>query len=197
MEIWKPIKDYEELYHASNYGRVRSVKRSANSGRVLKQYVNKSNGYCYVSLCKDGKKITKRVHKLVYCAFNPDVELPNQYCKELTIDHIDGNKTNNRIDNLELCSQSENQKRAFAKGLNPVFTRKVIDLTNNEVYGSVKEASIAISGSGHGASISRVCKGQRSQYRNHKFAYYDDYLAGTIPVFEGKAKGSCKKLWVR
>lgn len=196
-EIWKSIPEYEGLYEASNHGRIRSIKRSANSGRVLKPHVSKRNGYCYVSLCKDGKATTKRVHRLVYRAFNPGTELPKRYDKWLTLDHKDGDKTNNRIDNLELCSQSENQRRAFAKGLNPVFKRKVIDLTTGDIYDSVKAASISVSGGGSGAAVTRVCKGQRSQYRNHKFAYYEDYTSGTIPTFCGRAKRSCEKLWVR
>ena len=196
-EIWKPVKGYEGLYEASNYGRIRSIKRATNSGRVLKPYISKHNGYCYVSLCKNGQSITKRVHKLVYCAFNPFVELPDRYDKTRTIDHIDGDKTNNRIENLDICSQSENQKRAYRNGLNPVATKTVIDLTTGVIYESTKAASIGVSGGGNGSAISRVCKGQRSQYRNHKFAYYEDYISGSIPEFVGRARESCRKLWAR
>ena len=195
-EEWKPVKGYENLYEASSLGRIRSIKRSANSGRILKQYVSPANGYCYVSLSKDNVRITKRVHKLVYVAFN-GWEWGDRYDKNHTIDHIDGDKTNNSIDNLEECSQSENQIRAFKNGLNPVISRSVIDLTTGEVFESARAASLSVGGSKHGGAISRVCKGMRSQYRDHRFAYYDDYLNNTVPKFTGRAKGTCKNLWVR
>lgn len=155
-EIWKPIPNYEGLYEASNFGSIRSIKRTTTSGRILKQYVSKSNGYCYVTLCKGNKRITKRVHKLVYSAFY-GWEWGDRYDKNHTIDHIDGNKTNNRIDNLDICTQSENQIRAYKNGLNPVVKRKVIDLTTGTIFDSVKDASLSIRGNGHGAAISRVC----------------------------------------
>lgn len=194
-EKWKAIKGYEGLYEASSLGRIRSLKRTSTSGRVLKQYVSPHNGYCYVSLCKDNRRISKRVHKLVYTAFY-GWEWGSGYHKEHTIDHIDGDKTNNRIDNLEVCTQSENQKRAYKKGLNPVFSKMVIDLTTGQIFDSVLEAANSVRTGANGAAVSRVCKGRRSQYRNHKFAYYDDYLKNTIPQFRGRAKESCKKLWV-
>lgn len=193
-EIWKPIKGYEGLYEASNLGRIKSLKRAATSGRVLKQYVSPANGYCYVTLYKSNNKKTKRVHKLIYSAFN-GWSYGDTYDKEHTIDHIDGDKTNNRLENLDVCTQSENQLRAFRNGLNPVYTRPVIDLTTGAVYNSVKEASESIGGTKRGGSVIRVCKGKRSQYKDHKYAYYDDYLNGTIPKFTGKAKGTCRKLW--
>ncbi len=194
-EEWRPVKGYEGLYEASNHGRIRSIKRTSTSGRVLKQYISKQNGYCYVSLCKNNVSTTKRVHKLVYAAFH-GWEWGDKYDKKHTIDHIDGNKTNNRLDNLDVCTQSENQIRAYSNGLNPVLTRPVIDLTTGEVFNSATEAALSVSGKKRSASIIRVCKGQRSQYRNHKYAYYEDYQKGKTPVFTGRAKGTCEKLWV-
>lgn len=195
-EEWKSIKGYEGLYEASNLGRIRSIKRTTTSGRILKQYISPHNGYCYVSLCKNNVAVSKRVHKLVYAAFH-GWEWGDKYDKHHTIDHIDGNKTNNKLENLDVCTQSENQIRAFKKGLNPVVARKVIDLTTGEVFSSTIEAATSVGANKRGASISRVCSGKRSQYRNHKFAYYEDYINGTIPEFKGKAKGTCEKLWVR
>ena len=82
MEIWKPIKGYEGLYEVSNMGQVRSLARHTTKGKILKQYVNKINGYCYVSLSKNNKACSKRVHCLVMKAFNP---LMNKKILKLTI----------------------------------------------------------------------------------------------------------------
>lgn len=194
MEIWKPVRGYEGYYEASNDGRIRSIKRTTTSGKVLRQHIGKRNGYCTVSLSVNNIKKTKRVHKLVYLAFHPDADLPDRYSKDMTIDHIDGNKTNNCIDNLRVCTQSENQLRAYELGINGKNTRKVIDLTTGTIYESLTEAVRSVGGK-KCESVIRVCKGKRSHYRNHKFAYYDDFVHGTIPAFSGRPRESCKKLW--
>jgi hypothetical protein len=195
-EIWKPVIGYEGFYEASNLGNIRSLKRATTSGRVLKQHVNKRNGYCTVSLSKNNVIKCKRVHKLVYMAFHPDKIISEGYNKYETIDHVDGNKTNNRIENLNLCTQSENQLRAYRLGINGKTTRKVIDLTTGNVFESCIEAAKSVGVKNlHSPAVTRVCKGERSQYRNHKFAYYDDFIKGIVPEFKGRAKKSCEKLW--
>lgn len=192
-EKWLPVKGYEGLYEVSDMGRVRSLKRATTSGKVLKQYVSEANGYCYVSLSKDNKRTSKRVHKLIMMAFDP-VACHGGYDKEHTIDHIDGDKTNNALTNLEWCSQSENQKRAYALGINGKAQRAVINLDTLQVFESMTEAVKSVGGM-KASAISRVCRGQRSQYRNNRFAYLEDYKNGTIPQFTGKAKESCEALW--
>ena len=199
-EIWKDIPGYEGLYQASSEGRIKSIPRITNGivckGKILKQYINPKNGYCYVSIHKNGKKKSCRVHCLIMQAFYP-VKKKHGYDKNFTINHIDGNKVNNRLNNLEWCTQSENQKKAYEIGINPItWNKKVICLDNNKVFNSITEAAIfAGSKTRRASSITRVCQGKRSQYRNKHFAYYDDYINNTIPRFKGKAKRSCEKLW--
>lgn len=110
MEIWKDIRGYEGLYQVSNTGRIRSLDRyikhsSGNGlqimrGRVIKLKLH--NGYYFIGLHKDGKCITRNVHRLVAEAFicNPE----NKPC----IDHINTIKTDNRVENLRWCTQLEN-----------------------------------------------------------------------------------------
>lgn len=110
---WKPIKGYEGLYEVSNDGRVRRLRFTNGSHdfekvRECKQTLN-TWGYMTVNLSKNGKSNTKRVHRLVANAFLGE--------SDLQVDHIDGNKLNNRLDNLEYVTPKENTNRAWEKGL--------------------------------------------------------------------------------
>lgn len=189
-EEWKAIPGYEGLYEVSNYGRVKSLPRYTTKGKIIKPYISNANGYVYVclsniNLSNKSKRISKRVHVLVMEAFCP-VSKHKGYDSEYTIDHIDGDKTNNKLSNLEWCSQKENQKRAYKLGLQVAPNRKkVIDLDTLEVFDTLTEAAHSIGITKAGA-ITRVCRGIRSNIHNHRFAYYDDYLNNTIPEFKGR-----------
>jgi hypothetical protein len=120
MEIWKDIKDYEGLYQVSSLGNVKSIDRAISSkngkrifnvnGKPLKGFANK-NGYKRVHLTKEHKGKSYFVHRLV--AFN-FLDKPNYKCE---VNHIDGNKFNNFISNLEWVTHSENLQHAFDNGL--------------------------------------------------------------------------------
>lgn len=116
-EKWKDIKDYPN-YGISNYGRVLSKERrstcSYNATRLTKERILKQSkdkkGYFEVTLFKNGKH-TKKVHKLVADSF---LDNPNNFnC----INHIDGNKENNNVDNLEHCTAKHNIKESYRLGL--------------------------------------------------------------------------------
>lgn len=100
-EIWKDIKDFENLYQISNYGRVKSTQRRGGGG-VLKEHISKQ-GYKYVILSKNNHlKKTFQIHRLIGLNFidNPK----NLPC----IDHIDRDKQNNNINNLRWVSYKTN-----------------------------------------------------------------------------------------
>ena len=119
MEEWKDIKDYEGLYQVSNLGNVRSLDRIVKNksgqyirkGQLLKKFINKK-GYFVVNLRKNCDLKTKTIHRLIAEAF-----IENKY-NYPCINHIDGNKLNNSINNLEWCTYSHNIKEAFRLGLN-------------------------------------------------------------------------------
>lgn len=106
MEIWKEVKDYEGMYEVSNLGNVRNFKTK----HVLKSSLSKK-GYPKVNLWKNKGYKTRPIHRLVAIAF-----IKNNLYKP-QVNHIDGNKTNNRLDNLEWCTQEENMRHAVDMGL--------------------------------------------------------------------------------
>lgn len=110
-EIWKDIDDYEGLYQVSNFGRVRSLDRYVDNnggkefrpGRILKGRKSKK-GYIRVGLSKDGIHTDKQVHYLVLSVFNPNPN-PDKYTQ---INHINEDKGDNRLCNLEWCTPKYN-----------------------------------------------------------------------------------------
>jgi hypothetical protein len=124
-EVWKPIAGYEGLYEISSIGRVKSLGRTITdrghnyrvdrvrviSGRILRQ-TRQSVGYLCVRLCSSDTTITTvLVHRLVAKAFLVSSIERNE------VNHINGDKKDNRVCNLEWCTHAENQRHAFSTGL--------------------------------------------------------------------------------
>ena len=108
FEIWIPIyiKNQKSKYSVSQYGRVINTK----TGKILKPQ-KISRGYLGVTLSMGKKSFTKKIHRLVAIAF---LDNPNKLPQ---VDHLDGNKHNNRVNNLEWVTPKINIRRAYAKGL--------------------------------------------------------------------------------
>ena len=110
MEIWKDIPNYAGIYQVSNIGRVKSLMREDNLGRIYKEIILKPNergGYMYVVLTKNRKEKTIDVHQLVAMSF-----LNHKPCgMKLVCNHINFNKLDNRADNLEIITHRENSNK--------------------------------------------------------------------------------------
>lgn len=113
IEQWRPVVGYEGVYAVSDHGRVMRLAGSerVKENRIVKQG-NNGRGYMFVRLWAGNKQEHRYVHRLVMQSFVS--ECP----KGITVNHIDGNKANNHLNNLEYATHSENIQHAYDHGLN-------------------------------------------------------------------------------
>ena len=177
IEIWKEINGYKGLYEISNLGRVKSLScNTTKKEKVLKNRTGKD--YYDVALYKNKQPKPKLVHRLMAIEFLPNPE--NKPC----INHIDGNKRNNTLDNLEWCTHSENMIHSFRTGLQkPQWAGKLGK--ENKMYKIVEQYTnegIFIRSFFGGAEASRItgiaqpyismaCRGKRNSDKNFKWKF--------------------------
>lgn len=162
-EIWRPILGpYLGLYEASNLGRIRAARDIIyeNGSRYGKKgdlayrqhqiiYYNTTKGHAtinlYVPKSLRGPKFRacEYVYRLVYCAFHGISISDIPRSTQLNVDHIDNDPTNNRIDNLQLLTVSQNGQKSYDNDENHRWSNRkpgVIRIEDNKIFSSLKEA---------------------------------------------------------
>ena len=161
-EIWRDIPGFEGLYQISNLGQVKSIRYKRF--KILKQITKK--GYKYARVYKDGKQHYLRIHRIVAMVF---IDNPKNYP---IINHIDENKGNNCVDNLEWCTVRYNnnygsgsKKRAEKRSI-PVACFRSGKMV--KIYPSVKSTREDDFKPG---AVSKVCRGQMYSHHGCEFRY--------------------------
>jgi hypothetical protein len=132
-ETWKPIVGFEGLYEISSFGRVKSlIKRGSYRELIKRTGRDISTGYHTVQLTKGNKPRDYRIHRLVALAH---LENPNNYP---VVNHLDGNKSNNRLDNLEWTTYSKNTLHSYSLGL------QRINRGDNNYITKIKDGDVCV-----------------------------------------------------
>ncbi|AWD92331.1 HNH endonuclease domain protein [Enterococcus phage ZXL] len=174
-EHWRDIKDYEGLYQVSDLGRVKRCKGSySRSERILKPQFN-NHGYLRVHLYKNNKPTHIRVHRLVAEAFIPNLE------NKPEVNHLDEDKTNNMVSNLEWCTRNENvnhgtRNKRISKKLKVISKGtkiKAIDIANGEwnEYCSIRECARQLELDS--SNIRKCLNGERRHTGGYMFEYLE------------------------
>lgn len=173
-EQMRDVVGYEGLYEVSSYGRVFSKEKTVPTKngytrsypyKEMKQQVNE-NGYLTVTLCKQGKRKVIPVHRLVALAFIPN---PNG---KPQVNHIDEDKKNNMLSNLEWVTNKENHDYGTARQRNVINTSIpviAIDGDREVVFKSMSDAERA--GYARTKGISRCCSGKQKTAGGYQWRY--------------------------
>ena len=177
-EIWKDVVGYEGLYQVSNLGRVKSIAhkvrcrggfRTLPTKLMSPQTDKKKNFYYFVRLHKNGVAKSYFVHRLVAVAF---IDNPNNLPQ---INHKDGNKRNNNVNNIEWCTASENSHHAFTTGLStPTISHyrgvQAFRFSDNSFVGEYKsqhEAAKIL-----GLNVAHICSNLHGRCEHIKGYYF-------------------------
>lgn len=173
IEKWLPIKNYENLYEVSSFGRVRHLPRKwvnnkgyvCTSGTKILKPSLRHNGYLFVRLSKNNQSKSFNIHRLVALTF-----MPNKNSDNLFVNHKDLNKQNNNVNNLEWCTPSENNIHYYKTTGN---AKKVICTELNQIFNSGSEANkFYYEKYGIKINVNRSCNSKYLKAGKYKWEYY-------------------------
>lgn len=190
MEIWKDIKGFEGYYQISNMGNVRSLDRFDGIRNLRGQSIrpnSKRNGYLQVGLRRDSKRKWTTIHRLVATHFIDNPENRPQ------VNHIDGNKLNNTVDNLEWATPAQNLYHARKNnlieapkgkehvnfgicGAESKSAKKVVRYDKDSKETKVYEALILTEDDGFDrTSVSKCCNKKLKTHKGYQWYFIEDF----------------------
>jgi hypothetical protein len=194
VEIWKPVMGYEGLYEVSNLGRVRSLERIVQCGKgnirvdreTIKTATPNRQGYLRINLYNHSKYQTRTIHRLVAEAFIPNPENKPQ------VDHINTDKTDNRVENLRWVDKQENQLNEITRNKmsvsrtggkstrhsNPAKLQFSKDNTFIRKWDNAREASTVVGCSRQ--VINDCCAGRCKSAGGYVWKHYEGFFLGDI-----------------
>ena len=173
-EIWCDVKGYEGKYQVSNMGRVKSLNyRCTGKERILKP-LKRGNGYLFVLLYQGGKYKECFVHRLVLMTFNPCTDMENLDCN-----HLDEDKENNNLSNLQWTSHKENinygthNARVTEKNSIPIVQ---LSLEGKYIRSWKSSMDAERIGGFTNQNITECCKGKRKTHGGYKWMYLSEFM---------------------
>ena len=172
-EIWKDIPGYEGLYQASILGRIRRLNyRNTGKYKILKPSI-KTTGYLQVGLYKNQHCKLYLVHRLIAKTFIPNPD------NKLYINHIDENRTNNKVDNLEWCTMTENnnhgnRNKKARKTFRKNHGKRVGCFINNKLIKMYYCLCDVKLDNFSEPSVWKCCNGRRKKHKGYEWKYITD-----------------------
>lgn len=201
-EIWADAVNFEGIYQISNLGRIRSIDREVRfksrlgieckrniKGQNIKTNINEF-GYEYVNLNKNGHSFFKLVHRLVLETFSP---IEDSSCYQ--VNHINYNRRDNRVSNLEWSTQEENNNHSHQNCFgNDSSNISVTDLTTGLCYPSISSAAKCFNVNKY--EKLRLCIDRKKLFKGHVFIYTEDIESTSLncyieQVIQNTIKSEC------
>lgn len=166
-EEWRSVQGYEGIYEVSSFGRVRSYRRGKWGIGGKPKIVRSEYGLYYgVTLCKDGRKTVRHIHRIVAETFLPNPKNLNE------VNHIDGNKHNNAAKNLEWCTHAENMQHAADNYMIKGRQKRVVCEETGEVFVSITAAAKSVGGAQ--PSLSNSLLYGTGKYKGRTFRFLEE-----------------------